>query len=1500
MIDVEIVKKPRNGTKSSGVVYHSTLTDAKSADMAKEAEHASKADQALEANHALVAETVKGGIEKAKEADHAKEADNSKQWSGHEFSDWLDQPVKKGDAVAFASVTSDDMHSSDSDGNTSMTGKGWTLKNVIDETGSYSVLAVDNIVVRKKLEAAELEIHKKTYVGAQMIASDWGHKILRVDPIYFDYASGESSTIGLTLFTLPVTVNGVRRMVAFVGKELTATDTRVELLGDGNGLLNKELEQVANAFKVYFCESDGTASIEDDLVVGAMGQCQEFNVTDRVTHNFTNSYYWGVCVKHGVEDNVQIGGHSMRCVYGIFAHTTEKITLTTEAPGHEGKTFTCYGMEDVKPRGCTFPVAGDDMVGFGCADPWQDADRCNAIVIASKDGEKSAPGVISYSGIGRIRGGSIVGELAADSACPDYAGIGEQYSVPSEKDDSRLDFRVSRKKGNVFKGDLYFTGSSEPLRPMTDLYMLGISTSVVPYQGSLGLKVYHMTRSKTETMNPEQVAKNKLWLRISRDGRNTYKKLDIWSTISQNANSWGAISWSTLTGDDTTVSSVIIDLIFVGEIVDSVSVSLGKKETEVPAQTEVWRLVPVKELAEVNYDINKENYSNYAESGETGDDTIDRIFVKTGIVSLEYRILFQKGDEATKVFTTLADAQNATGKTLKLTVTEFGANDQILGQYTDQDGTLVATHLQSLDFTDSSSVASAAAYVKVNLLGPDGNQLDLREVRMKLGTNGVAEFNKKFLSYIYYGTDSGKPGIRYVNKHVSDMKQTVDSFEKWKENANGKIEANTAYIKKTADGLSAEVESRKTKDSELEDNVSKISQRATEISTRVTSLYTEGNLLWGGDVRGMVKKQYGVFTSNRVSVKKGLSYTVAARMWLVAKKDYPTQPAMDGHVIHLYVFKPDWSWQKSQVFSYTRAGTVIDYLMFTAEEDMDVQIGIYEQGDKGDDAKVYGGVAVDWVRMDMGNHKQTSWSAAAKDVEAQNLIPDVNFDDSTWKRTQPDGATREPVNEEIKDFNDSGLLSVYNDDYSYYGFRGVRLRRSGCRTTSNNGLRYYIPFRGEGDYTLAAMVKDLNGVTLDEGVWIQMYPCGEDKKRNGSGSMFSLGSGNATGGYIPLSVTRRFADSETNSNGALVKTFWIEVRVLLLKNGDVVVSRLSLAKNPTAVHWNANALGDTASRQQALESYTQQRAGSIEAGIRQGLKSVGFNMDSSTWTVNTWGDRFAWYANKADATGNDLSKAVMYVDSQTNTLHVKGFVEATGGKIGGLELADDGLYQGGSTSVRYAYYAIDSLYLRGMRASRNNSTTYQIKFGWRSVDNADGTLSPKDMGYADHGLNGAVEFIRKTKGTTPYVNLRSRGASETGDGVAYEGTNECALGVRCGDSTTGYGYGFINIGMLATHRVTELLGEGKISTKLKTEGIYIADAGITITMPDDPQPGTRITVLQNTSSKVIFNGNGYKFKQGTSISPGYEANSNKDGQWNYFIFDGSFWECSYWQSMNMW
>lgn len=1083
-----------------------------------------------------------------------------------------------GDATISGKVVTDDIHSSDSDGSTSMTGKGWTLRNVRDETGSYSVLAVDNIVVRKKLEAAELEIHRKTYVGAQQIASDWGHKILRVDPVNMDYETGEVSSLsGLTLFTLPVTVDGVERPVAFVGRALSDTETRVELLGDDKGVLNRELETTANAFKVYFCESDGTASIEDDLVVGAMGQCQEFNVKERVTHNFKNTYYWGVCVKHGVEDNVMIGGKTTKCVYGVFAHTTKLITLTSEV---SKKTFTCYGMEMDK---CTFPVAGDDMVAFGCADPWQDADRCNAIITASKDGEKSAPSVIAYSGIGRKRGGAIIGELAADAACPAYA-IGEQYSIPSAKDDSRLDFRVSRRAGNVFKGDLYFKGS-----------------------------------------------------------------------------------------DGGTLQPV--------------------KESET---TSVWQIVPVTEKAEISYSIDKDAYKSYqnaalkvsAQDGSAAaqqqptepSDAAAKVFVKKGTVNLQYQIVHQQGDGGPKVFSNMKSMP----KDYKIAVTEFYSNDGIKYNCRSNGSDVGATNLHDqLLFQDNS--ASDVAYVRVILYNDQGDMVDCREVRMKLNTNGVFEANRDFLAYIYYGTD-GTGGAQYTNQRFSSMRETVDTLSSRMATAENGITDNKTRIEKTAESLEAEIGQRKTSEGAIQEKVTRLSATAAGLQTSVKSLYTEGNLLTGGDVKGSRAKRYQAYESPVTThLRKGITYTVTARMWMEAKEGYPTQPKMDGHHIMMFVYTKDWNTDSvwSDSYTYTKSGTVVDSFSFTPKSDIDVLVGIYEQiSTGGPDPLEYGGVSVDWVRLDMGDmtgkNQITKWTPSAGDVETLNLIPDPNFEVASWETT--DGASSRGTQGDV---NDVSFMSRYMDDYDDYGFRGVRMTRSGYTGKDANtyGLIYWIPFRGEGDYTAQAFIKNLDGVTLEDAVYIEVHPADVNKSRICCG--FSIGMFKQTyeTGYFRTSGTYHFGKTATNaSTGEEQEIQWLEVRVFLTRNGDVVVSRLCLAKCGHAVHWNADALGSENGKMLSMESYAYQRADSIGAGIRQGLKSVGFRMDSVTWSVKTWGNQFAWYATEADA--NAGTNAKMWLDTNTDTLHVKGYVEATGGTFNGTVKA--GLLYGRTKKVPFS------------------------------------------------------------------------------------------------------------------------------------------------------------------------------------------------------------------------
>lgn len=1295
----------------------------------------------------------------------------------------MGEATVRGDATINGKVVTNDIHSSDSDGNTSMTGKGWTLRNVSDETGSYSVLAVDNIVVRKKLEAAELEIHRKTYVGAQMIASDWGHKILRVDPMAYDTETGEVSSVsGLTLFTLPVTVDGVERPVAFVGRVLSDTETRVELLGDGKGVLNQELETTANAFKVYFCESDGTTSIEDDLVVGSMGQCQEFNVKTRVTHNFQNTYYWGVCVMHGVEDNVLIGGKPTKCVYGVFAHTTKLLTLTSEVSKH---TFTCYGMEQ---SGCTFPVAGDDMVGFGCADPWQDADRCNAIIIASKDGEQSAPSVISYSGIGRKRTVDIAGTPDADGVYQAYAGIEEQYSVPTGKDDSRLDFRVSKKAGNVFKGDLYFKGN---------------------------------------------------------DGK--------------------------------TLLPVV------------------ESET-----TSVWQLVPVTEKAEIDYSIDKTKYEAFAAAQQQPTEPSDaaaKVFVKKGTVNLRYQIVHQQGDDGPKVFSSMKSMPEG----YEIVVTEFYSNDGIKYSCRSNGSDVGATNLHDkLWFQDTS--ASDVAYVRVILYNDKGDMVDRREVRMKLNTNGVFEANRDFLAYIYYGTD-GTGGTQYTNKRISTMEGNYNSLYSRMSDAEVGIKDNTQKITETAEKYERvleQVDQEKTDRGNAErDLKTSIEATAKGIRTTVSSLYMEGNLLTGGDVRGSRAKRYQAYVSPATThLKKGITYTVTARMWLEAKDDYPTQPKMDGHFMTMYVFTEDWESEWSHRYTYTKSGTVVDSFSFTPESDIDVLVGIYEQNSEGPDPKEYGGVSVDWVRLDMGDRtgeKQIiKWTPSSGDVEARNLIPDPNFEVSSWETT--DGASSRGT------MGDVSFMSRYTDDYEDYGFRGVRMTRSGYTGKDGNsdGLIYYIPFRGEGDYTLQAFFKDLNGVTLDDAAFIEVHPADVNQRRICYGFSFGLFRRTDETGYFRVSRAYHFGKTATNAaSGVSQEIRWLEVRVLLTRNGDVVVSRMSLAKCGHAVHWNADALGSENGRTLSTESYVDQRANSLEAGIRKGLQSVGFRMDSSTWSVNTWGNLFAWYANEKDAKAGNTGNAVMYMaqDNGTWTLHVKGYVEATGGTIGGLKLADDGLYQGTKNTMRYSYYSNDSMYLRGYRASTNNASTFHIALGWPSVTNPDGSITARSIGYANHGLNGAMEVVRKTKGSSNTLKLRGSGQIETGDATVYEGDNECALGIRCGDSNTGYGYGIVNIGMLATHRITVLTGKGSSNVKLQTEGFYIATGnGMKITMPDNPQNGAVICVLQQCNGTIKFNGNGNDFKFGNDSTS--DSRSGTAGQWNFFLFysDGDnkgYWYCSY-------
>ena len=100
MIDVKIIKKPRDGQATSSGSWGSGVKEAAHAARADVADLAMEARHAKESDHAVSSDEAAHAIE----ADHAKEADNAVQWARHEFGNYMDQPVRTGDGVTFESL----------------------------------------------------------------------------------------------------------------------------------------------------------------------------------------------------------------------------------------------------------------------------------------------------------------------------------------------------------------------------------------------------------------------------------------------------------------------------------------------------------------------------------------------------------------------------------------------------------------------------------------------------------------------------------------------------------------------------------------------------------------------------------------------------------------------------------------------------------------------------------------------------------------------------------------------------------------------------------------------------------------------------------------------------------------------------------------------------------------------------------------------------------------------------------------------------------------------------------------------------------------------------------------------------------------------------------------------------------------------------------------------------------------------------------------------------
>lgn len=903
MIDIDIIRKKRTGSGSrNGSNGHGGSMGMATAggytDRASEADHAESADNATHADSAseldgnsTVWATIRGWIanvgESVKDMFLRKDTDDETK---HKLT-MAEAEVKGGLAVdgnatmrknasVGGHVTTDDARSSDSEGKAAMSGHGWALKNTGDDGDGYSILAVDNLVVRRKLEASELEINKKTYVGGQLVVSDWGHKIWMMQPV--KVKTDVDAAYAYTGYEPLVQDAGGVSKVTIVGDgEDGDTEAAVEMAGDTGRFTDAQYTPVITdtgafpGFKVWFRETDGTVSTKDDLTVGSMGMVQEFNVEGKTGKDVTNTYYWGSCVEHGTE-TLRVGGKETRCVYAVFGLAVNKVTLTSEPDAP--RAFSCF----LAARGFTRPAPGDDMVGFGNADPWQDGDRSDVVVIASKDADGYAPGIAAYSNIGRLRGGVTGGK-------GDYKNSMEQYSLPSAAGDERLDARISRKAGNVFKGSIYFTGS-DGKTPLAAKYTLAVSPSAVKAGGKVTWRVMRYANGQMSEVD------------MSEDTTENWTHWDV--TITPQDSSWGEIvpvADGGYTFPTTAKGNYVMSLYNskTGASADRTAVCVLQDQEidlpDIPDQTVVWRLLPVTEVAEASYAIDKDGYADYTGGGTDDVSKLAAVFKRTVNISLQYQVVKTYGDGMTETFQSSAGGNN-------LSFTAYDKDDKQVG------ATIYGMAFQSTN--------AGIAYVVVTLDYGGSKTYEKRVVRVKLATNGALSATKDMLAYTYYGTD-GETGIAYVNRHLSTMEGNLATVTK---TVDG-LETKYSTIKQTADEISLKVGTCATRQ-ELLDTGIDVSDGAITLTADKTTLQTNG----GKKILSAMLDSDGNWTNVKVNADE---LTIDADRVNVSATHKLTITGNGSMVVEMDNFKLDAQGNASLTGSINSASGRISFFTFT-------------------------------------------------------------------------------------------------------------------------------------------------------------------------------------------------------------------------------------------------------------------------------------------------------------------------------------------------------------------------------------------------------------------------------------------------------------------------------------------------------------------------------------------------------------------------------------------
>lgn len=247
---------------------------------------------------------------------------------------------------------------------------------------------------------------------------------------------------------------------------------------------------------------------------------------------------------------------------------------------------------------------------------------------------------------------------------------------------------------------------------------------------------------------------------------------------------------------------------------------------------------------------------------------------------------------------------------------------------------------------------------------------------------------------------------------------------------------------------------------------------------------------------------------------------------------------------------------------------------------------------------------------------------------------------------------------------------------------------------------------------------------------------------------------------------------------------------------------------------------------------------------------------------------------KGTITGSVIKGSTIQSSDGTNTTTIKGGsittnnIEATGGSIGAWTIKDGGLSAEYGSNAKISLYSPDNFFA----LDSNNNTNGGYLLSLRN--DAGGSLY-----ISCYGTDKAALFVRNNNGEHLAISTFGRNSfiSRPKEGTMI---NRFAYAcIRTGDVNVDFDNFFVS------HETdgNKFPGNMIVTTNYNYEQ--------TVKFPANPVLGVQLIVIQGTNKKVHFDGNGHSFQQGTDVSS--SANSNQNGQWNLFIFDGQYWQCVY-------